>query len=344
MLLRQNDVYMRTVTSDDWSKTLAPFADATVFHTLPWLDAVAATFGLEVLLLACWCGTQCVAVWPALVMRKGLLRIVGSPLPGWSTAYLGPLIAPGADVRATLRAFLDHPKLQRHSYFACKVIDPCQQIDLSAFGFTQALRYDTYRLDLAPPEEALWNNVRSECRKHIRKATRCGVEVRAESSPDFLDEYWDMTVETFGKSGLRPTHNRRLLDEIWNRLHHTGHLHALSAIYEGQRIASLIVLRDERVMYNWGSASRQAMRHLPAPSLLQWEAVRLAKRLEIPTYDFISTTGGPGKFKQSFGPQQVAIATHWERSPSRLMKAIKDRYVHFLRWRSQRRTVENAAN
>jgi hypothetical protein len=59
--------------------------------------------------------------------------------------------------------------------------------------------------------------------------------------------------------------------------------------------------------------------------------MRDAKKFGLKGYDFISTFGGPGRFKKTFGPDTIEIATHWERSPSKLMAALKKRYESYLR-------------
>jgi hypothetical protein len=342
-VIKQSNTTCALVTSGEWTELLTQFPEHTVFHTIPWLSAIAAANGLDIVLTSVFCAAQCLALWPCLVLRKGPLRILGSPLPGWSTAYLGPLFVRDSDANASLRLMLNHRAMKRSAYFACKVLDYHRDVDLSPFGFSPVLRYETYQLDLAPPESELWSNVRQECRKHIKKAQKQGVEIRQEQSSQFLDEYWELTIESFARSGMRPPHDRQLLDELWNRLFPIGKLFALSAYSEGQFAASIILVRDDHTMYNWGSASRSSLRHLCAPSALQWEAVRLARQLELRTYDFISTSGGAGKFKQSFGPHPVRTSTHWERSPSPILLAMKRKYENYLRRRQQLLTPQHIA-
>ena len=335
IVIKQANSSCALVSAGEWSELLSCFPDHTVFHTIPWLSAVAAANGLDLVLTSFFCAAQCLALWPCLVMRRGPLKIIGSPLPGWSTAYLGPLFAPQANVDEALGAMLGHRALSRSAYFACKVIDHQRSIDLSPFGFAPVMRYETYRLDLDRAEDELWRNVRQECRKHVKKAAKQGVEIRSEQSPQFLDDYWDMTIESFARSGVRPPFSRQLLDQLWHNLQPIGKLFALSAYHEGTCAASIIVVRDDHTMYNWSSASRASLHHLCAPSALQWEAIRLAHQHQLRTYDFISTSGGAGKFKQSFGPHAMFTSTHWERSPSPILLAMKRKYENFLRRRQQ---------
>ena len=93
-------------------------------------------------------------------------------------------------------------------------------------------------------------------------------------------------------------------------------------------------------MYYWGGAAYLKYREIPAHNLLHWHAINQARSMGLREYDFISTIGGPGRFKKTFGPNAVDMATHWERSPSRLLAALKDRYRDYL---LKRRRVACAA-
>src|SRR5262245_66136037 len=71
-------------------------------------------------------------------------------------------------------------------------------------------------------------------------------------------------------------------------------------------------------------------RGIPAHNLLHCEAIELGQRLGLHRYDFISTLGGAGRFKKTFGPERIHTATHWERLSSRLIRAIKNRYERYV--------------
>lgn len=323
-----------------WDDVVARFANATVFHSLAWLQVVSEAHNVKPLLLAIGDAedpSSCEAAWPVLEMRKGPFRVLGSPLPGWSTAYMGPLFAQGADVDSAMSAFMQHSALRRHAYFACKVLDRDHPINLQRHGFSLVRKFDTYRIDLSQTEETLWGNLKSECRTRVRKAQKLGVEVRAETSGEFIEEFWRMSLETFAKANIQPTHSRRFAQELWKRLSDPSvdRVEALSAWLNGRRIATLVLPFDDHTMYYWGGAGYQDLRDIPAHNLLHWTAILQAKQRGLREYDFISTVGGAGRFKKTFGPEAVDIATHWERSPSKLMAAIKDKYERFLRKRQR---------
>ena len=318
-----------------WDRLLAQFQDRTVFHSLTWLQTLNAVHRARIVLAKAEQAGRTLAIWPFLIARKGPVRVFGSPLPGWSTAYGGPLFAEDAPREEIIRAFLQHSAFQGFAYYACKIIDHQAPMDLARLGFSPVLSYDTYRLDLDADELDLWSNCRRECRNHIRKAQKHGVEIRPEQSSAFIDQYWDMTVETFAKAGSQPTHSKNFIEQLWQIGRPLGIVTFLSAFHENTRVGTIVLLHDDQTMYYWGGAAHLRYRHLSASNLLQWHGICEAKRRGLRTYDFISTTGGAGKFKSSFGPERVDIATHWERSSSRLMQMLKDAYERFLRRRQQ---------
>jgi hypothetical protein len=314
---------VRTIDPLDWDALVARLPDGTVFHSLAWLETLAATYGQVMTLSAAFAADRCVGAWPYLQWSKGPLRVIGSPLPASGTVYMGPLFAGEADVADVLDSFLSHRLFRRYLYFSCRAIDRSRPVDLGAFGFSRVRSFDTYWLDLTIGEGALWRNLKSECRNRIRKAERLGIEVRHERNADFVEDFWAMSIETFARTGTRPTHNRVFAESLWQRLAPSGRLIALSAFHENRRIATLVLPCDGRVAYYWGGAALAETRHLPAANLLHWEAIREALRRGLAGYDFISTTGGPGRFKTTFGPVTRHAATHWERMPSALIALLK---------------------
>lgn len=320
---------------DQWDEVLSHFPQHTIFHTRPWLELLIGVHGLKPVLVVARDGDRPVACWPCLWMRKGPVRVFGSPLPGWSTAYIGPLFNDDVDTHDALEAMLGSRWLRRQAYFACKVLDDRRTIDLAPFGFTAVMQFDTYLIDLTEDEDTLWSNLKGECRTRVRKADRLGVEIVEETSRDFADDYWKMCEQTFAKSGIQPTHNRQFVFDLWDRLHDEGRLLVLSARAEQQRIATLVLPYDGHTMYYWGGASHLEFRKIPAHNLLHWTAIKRARVMGLKWYDFISTSGGPGRFKKTFGPKQMHRSTHWERSSSKLMAALKSKYEQYLNRRRQ---------
>lgn len=325
--------------SGAWDALLEPFADHTIFHSRSWLEIIQASHGVQPRYLKAEQDGRCIALWPFMEMRKGPFRVIGSPLPGWSTAYMGPLIAEDADVNAAMAAMLNHKRLRRYAYCACRTIVHRHEVDLASFGFDLLTKFETYWIDLAQPEETLWSNLKSECRSRVRKAEKANVEIRRETDDGFLDDFWRMSEETFAKSHIQPTHTREFCVQVWKKLAPFKRLHVLSAFIEGRRAATLMLPFDSHTMYYWGGASYQAFKDVPVNNLLHWQAIKDAKSFGLRRYDFVSSEGGPGRFKKTFGPAPVDMARHWERSPSWLMRTLKNKYQAYL---MRKRRVETA--
>src|SRR5512136_1820439 len=75
-----------------WDSLVKQFPGHTLFHTAEWLSFLEATFHLQKLPLGLYRNGRMVGLFPALLDHKGPFKILGSPLTGWWTPYMGPLI------------------------------------------------------------------------------------------------------------------------------------------------------------------------------------------------------------------------------------------------------------
>jgi hypothetical protein len=103
----------------DWDRHIAAYPQKRIFHESAWLKFLALDHRGEakVLRVTTRSGEER-ALWPGLVVRKGPVRIFGSPLRGWGTPVMGPLfhdadastLLPSAEaVPAYPRDALDQP-------------------------------------------------------------------------------------------------------------------------------------------------------------------------------------------------------------------------------------------
>jgi predicted N-acyltransferase len=329
----------RLLDPAEWDALLEQFPQRTVFHEWAWLTTLQREHRLSIHLVAAEDDLGLAALWPVLETRKGPFRVLGSPLRGWSTAYMGPLVAPRADPVAAVDAMMSHPRLRKSAYFECRVCEIGQQVDLSHAGFTLTQQFETYLLDLTKGEQDLWQNLQSECRNRIRKAEKTGIEIVREMDDQFIDDFWTMSQEVFARSGLQPSFTRSFMQTMWRELEPSGALTVLSAKHDSRRIAALVLLRDQHTMYYWAGGSTDAGRNLGANNLLHWRAILEARASGLRSYDFISSRGGPGRFKKTFNPAACIAATHWSRAGSKLMVLLKNWYERYLWWKRKARSA-----
>lgn len=328
-------VDLQRIDRSRWNAELLAFGSRSVFHRLEWLELLEEALGANVDLVAVVDGGHVVSLLPQLSVTRGPLTAVGSPLPGWSSAYMGPLAHDAAGAHDIVAAALGEAPLKRASYAEMRVVDHDGVApSLEDLGFEELHRFETYLLALARTEDDLWSTVASKGRNVIRKGTKKGYEVRVEDE-DFVTDFWAMSTEVFGRWGIAPGFDERFLHLMVKHLGSAGLLDVRSAFLDDDRAATIVVLRDDRTAYYWAGGTFDAHRTGSPNNLLLWECIRAANADGLARFDFVSSSGSAGRFKKSFGPNAVEVATHWGRSRTRLEGWMKARYEAFLRRRRE---------
>ncbi len=210
---------------------------------------------------------------------------------------------------------------------------------------------NTMVLDLRPNEEALLAAMKSKWRYNIRLARRKGVTVRQGGLED-LPLLYQMYEETAHRDGfvIRPF---AYYQDAWGRFIQAGLAQPLIAEYEGEPLAMVILFRfGGRAWYLYG-ASRSRHRNRMPNHLLQWEAIRWAKRQGCLEYDLWGAPDrldeddpmwGVYRFKQGFGGTFVPHigAYDYPARPLlyRLYTTVMPRLLAWMRWRHWRKVRE----
>src|SRR3954451_14612498 len=84
----------------------AAYADRLLFHTPEWLAFVASAQGASPVLATVHSAGEVVGHFTGLVTKRFGLRILGSPMAGWTTSYMGFNLRPGVSRRDALAALL----------------------------------------------------------------------------------------------------------------------------------------------------------------------------------------------------------------------------------------------
>jgi Acetyltransferase (GNAT) domain len=325
------------VDAAQWDELVDWCALSTVYHRNGWLGAVEACEGVAMKRVACWDGDALVALWPIGILKMGPMRVGGSPLPGWNTAYLGPIFtARCEDKLEAVRAMMQAKPISNPSFVATRSIDV--EMDWSGLGFTKARVFETYEIDLTREEDELFAALKGTCRTRVRKGRKNGLEVRVEEGDGYIEDFWTMASDVFAKSRQKPPYSKKFLRAVHERLFDAGELLVTSAFLGDERIATLIVPHDGKTgMYFAGGTFADKLSLAPN-NLLHWETMMACKRLGMERYDFISNRGKPGKFKKTFGPDERVSCVHWERAKNPAVKWLRDKYE--ARARAKRKTIQ----
>lgn len=209
-------------------------------------------------------------------------------------------------------------------------------------GFKKAPIYmnaeDSWLLPLDKTEEELLAGMRKTTRYLIRKASRDGVVIEKTVDEKAIADFMKVYKETVDRENFVAFSEKYLRDEF-KTFNDVGNSLIITAKHNGQTLASAIILFTKSTGFYHQGASIHSK--IPAPYLLQWEAIREAKRRGCHFYNFwgIKIPGRTPKnwdgltmFKTGFGGYEARyIPTQdFVLSPKYYLTYLYERY---LAWR-----------
>ncbi len=282
--------------SVNW-ELLDSFADRTVFQTREWLSFVAETQGASPVIAELLQGGQTVGFFSGLTFTRMGVKVLGSSFPGWTTPYIGFNLLAGVS-RAEALGAIEKMAWDTLKCLHMEVSDPHFTIeDGKQLGFACEF-YTSYRTDLTQPEEKLFNNMDSACRRCVRKAEKSGVVIEEAHDLAFADEYYEQLKDVFAKQGLVPTYTVERVRALVRNLEPTGRVLLVRARdAAGKCVATGIFPGFNKIAEFWGNASYRSSQILRPNEAIQWYVMRYWKQRGIEVYDW----GGEGTYKEKYG-------------------------------------------
>ncbi len=287
---------------ENWDSTLQQFPDRTIYQSTAWLNFLSETQKGEIVIAALHEGNSVLGYFSGLIIRRFGLRILGSPFPGWTSAYMGLLLKPEVPRTEALEA------LQRFAFSDLRCVHlefMDRHLNASAIGGRYPFRNaNSFEIDLSRDEDELFRRMTHPCRRSIRLATREGVVIQEASDAGFVDDFYSQLTDAFVKDKLVPTYGKGRVSALIRHLQPTGNLLLLRALDpDGHCIATLISVGMHNRAELWATASWRAYQHLRPNELLAWHSMRYWKSRSVQFLDF----GGAGEYKRKYGAYEISV-------------------------------------
>ncbi|MGB6059390.1 MAG: GNAT family N-acetyltransferase [Microthrixaceae bacterium] len=302
-------VRLERVSVDEvpWSE-LDTRPDRTVFQTREWLEFLRSTQHAEPVAAQLFDGDRPVGWFSGAVVRRGGLPVLGSPLPGWSTSYMG---------FTTDRSDLGWKAISALADFAFRSLG-CVHFEvmdrnLSLTPDSEALPravvspFRGYQLELRD-DATMLSGMSPTARRNIRRSESKSVVVEEVDQPgfaEFVTEYYSQVTKVFAKRQLVPTFPIERVESLIQHLHPTGHLLLLRArTAEGLSVATGIFPGIPRASAGFYMGASEVTRPDVRPNeAVMWHAIRTWRDRGSVSFDF----GGGGEYKAKFGGAPIVV-------------------------------------
>ena len=140
-------------------------------------------------------------------------------------------------------------------------------------GYAQTTRY-TYVLEGLSDHDSLWNNMRANHRRDIRRAERLGIRVEAEMN---FSEFIHLNRKTFTRQGMDVPYNDQFLGLLDKAIQQNAHRAIFAGRDSQKRVhAAVYVAWDNGTAYYLMGGTEPQLRGSGAQLLALWEAIKFA--------------------------------------------------------------------
>ena len=143
----------------------------------------------------------------------------------------------------------------------------------------------TSQLDITKSEDELMSKMRKTTRYEIRKAISEGLAVTKTNDPATIKKFFELQLETSKRQKFVPF-SYKFLYEQFKIFVESGNAILYSAKFKNRLLAqAFIIFYGTEAVYHYG-ASTNVGRKYPGAYLIQWEAIKEAKKRGMQRYNF----------------------------------------------------------
>ena len=337
-----------------WSDFVSQTPEASLFHSVAWLKALARTYGYEPIAFT--------TSAPGQKIENGLVFcVVDSKLTGRRAVsvpfsdYCQPLTGSKEELTLLLRAAEAEVAAKAWRYFEVRPLIPT---GVSRANWQTSAIYLHHQVNLEPNLQTLFKNLHKDSvQRKIQRAERERLRYESGTSETLLNAFYRLMVQTRSRHGVPPQPKQwfRSLVEAFG-----SHLQIRVAFSGEKAIASTMTIRHKDILiYKYGGSDIEYNK-LGGMHLLYWNAIQDAKNWGLRTFDlgrtdadqtglitFIRRWGssessicysrftGTGEVRHGFEPstpnwKMRAAKTFFRKAPNKLLPLVGDvLYRHF---------------
>lgn len=286
------------VTDPAWRSLLIERPAAGLFHSPPWLGAIADAYGFQI--------RSYLATTPSGEPAGGVVycelddfagrRIVSLPF----SDTCDPLVTSLDAWRDLLGALQSHGLPVSLRCLAEHRVSATERIEI-----VKKARW--HRLLIEGSTDELWRRVAPEARRAIRRSERGGVTIRSLEGHCDRVQFHELHVALRKRKYRLLAQPLQFFEALEDRFQKAGAWHSLGAYLGSRMIAATIYLRwGDTLYYKFNASAFDALNARPNNRLV-WEGVLLAKALGCRYLDLgPSDDDQPGliRFKRGFGAEE----------------------------------------
>lgn len=171
----------------------------------------------------------------------------------------------------------------------------------------------TSQLDITKSEDELMGAMRKATRYEIRKAEKLGINIDMSKDEKDIKAFYDLQLETAKRQNFFPFSYEFFKEQFITFFNEDKALF-FSAKYEGKILAqAFIIFYGNEAVYHYGVSTEDGRKY-PGAYLVQWEAIKEAKKRGLKKYNFWGVAplesrnhrfSGVSLFKRGFGGEDI---------------------------------------
>ena len=294
-------VVVDALTDQRWAD-LVESSDTDVFHSRPWLEALASTYGfdMQAVLLLDDSGAP--------VGGIPFSRVEGLPAPRVAAPPFSDFCDPIATTPAQWRLIRD--ALLAHEV---PITVRCLHNDLPLTDdiLQAANKCRWHGLNLDRPVESIWDGIDASARRAIRKARKEGVTVRPATDRSELRRFFELHLATRKYRYRLLAQPFALFENLWKQFVEAGTGSLMVALHDNEIIGAVFFLEWQDTLYYKFSASAAAGMELRPNDLIIWESIEAAQSRGLRRLDFgLSDWDQDGlvRYKRKYATEEKTIS------------------------------------